>query len=151
MNDSEPTSQFSHSPSLPFCFWISLTKVYLFPETSVFFSLSVGTNKRTKKGRHDLDSYLSRKHDELLAGTLEPGTYKKTVSLVIIDAFSVEITEDQATLTDWNFTHSLYKCAVFCSFMFQTNALNVIRQQANVLRSAEGVRVVEKNQEVAWE
>ncbi|GLT78112.1 hypothetical protein SLA2020_496580 [Shorea laevis] len=70
---------------------------------------------RTKKGAYELDSYLSRKHDELLASTLEPGSYKKTLSLVIVDGFAVEITEEQA----------------------------------NVLRSAKGVRVVEKNQELA--
>ncbi|WCJ26486.1 hypothetical protein M5689_008299 [Euphorbia peplus] len=70
---------------------------------------------RTKKGAHELDLYLSRKHDELLANTFENGSYKKTLSLVIVDGFAVEITEDQA----------------------------------NVLRSANGVRLVEKNQEVA--
>ncbi|CAJ1937278.1 unnamed protein product [Sphenostylis stenocarpa] len=67
---------------------------------------------RTKRGAHELDLYLSRKHDELLASTLEPGSYKKTSSLVIVDGFAVEITRDQA----------------------------------NVLRSAKGVRVVEKNE-----
>ncbi|KAJ7952130.1 Subtilisin-like protease SBT2.5 [Quillaja saponaria] len=70
---------------------------------------------RTKRGVHVLDLYLSRKHDELLATNLDPGSYKKTSSLVIVDGFAVEITEDQAT----------------------------------VLRSAKGVRVVEKNEEVA--
>ncbi|KOM29868.1 hypothetical protein LR48_Vigan818s006600 [Vigna angularis] len=68
----------------------------------------------TKRGAHELDLYLSTKHDELLASTLEPGTYKKTSSLVIVDGFAVEITQDQA----------------------------------NVLRSAKGVRVVEKNEEL---
>nr|AFK46690.1 unknown [Lotus japonicus] len=67
---------------------------------------------RAKKGTNELDLYLSRKHDELLANTLEPGSYKKESSLVIVDGFAVEITEDQA----------------------------------NVLRSVEGVRVVEKNE-----
>ncbi|XAR55127.1 hypothetical protein NMG60_11030531 [Bertholletia excelsa] len=70
---------------------------------------------RTKGGANDLDLYLSRKHDELLATTLEPGSYKKNFSMVIVDGFAVEITDDQA----------------------------------NVLRSAKGVRVVEKNQELA--
>ncbi|KAF2313440.1 hypothetical protein GH714_011017 [Hevea brasiliensis] len=70
---------------------------------------------RTRRGVYELDSYLSRKHDQLLANTLEHGSYKKTLSLVIVDGFGVEITEDQA----------------------------------NVLRSANGVRVVEKNQEVS--
>ncbi|XP_062147333.1 subtilisin-like protease SBT2.5 [Alnus glutinosa] len=70
---------------------------------------------RTKRGAYELDLYLSKKHNEVLASTLEPGSYKKTLSLVIVDGFSVEITEDQA----------------------------------NVLRSANGVRVVEKNQELA--
>ncbi|KAJ9173710.1 hypothetical protein P3X46_016820 [Hevea brasiliensis] len=71
--------------------------------------------ERTKEGAYELDLYLSRKHDELLANTLEYGSYKKTLSLAIVDGFAVEITEEQA----------------------------------NVLRSANGVRVVEKNQEVA--
>ncbi|GAV65785.1 Inhibitor_I9 domain-containing protein [Cephalotus follicularis] len=70
---------------------------------------------RTKQGGYELNWYLSRKHDDLLARTLESGTYKKTLSWVIVDGFAVEITEDQA----------------------------------NVLRSAEGVRVVEKNLEIA--
>ncbi|CAI0408671.1 unnamed protein product [Linum tenue] len=70
---------------------------------------------RTKRGAHELDVYLSRKHDALLSRTLELGTYTKTCSLVIVDGFKVQITEDQA----------------------------------NVLRSAEGVRLVEKNQELA--
>ncbi|MBA0801739.1 hypothetical protein Gohar_012088 [Gossypium harknessii] len=69
---------------------------------------------QTKKGAYELDLYLSKKHDELLASTLQAGTYKKTLSLVIVDGFAVEITETQA----------------------------------NVLRSANGVRVVEKNQEL---
>ncbi|KAJ6946096.1 subtilisin-like protease SBT2.5 [Populus alba x Populus x berolinensis] len=69
---------------------------------------------RTKRGAYELDMYLSRKHDELLANTLEHGSYEKTISLVIVDGFAVEITEDQAS----------------------------------VLRSASGVRVVEKNQEL---
>ncbi|XP_021753867.1 subtilisin-like protease SBT2.6 [Chenopodium quinoa] len=70
---------------------------------------------RTKRGAYELDVYLSRKHDELLARTLQPGSYNKTLSLVIVDGFAVEITDDQAKL----------------------------------LRSATGVRVVEKNQELA--
>ncbi|GMJ15051.1 subtilisin-like serine protease 3 [Hibiscus trionum] len=70
---------------------------------------------RSKKGAYELDLYLSMKHDELLASTLQAGTYNKTFSLVIVDGFAVEITETQA----------------------------------NVLRSADGVRVVEKNQELA--
>ncbi|XP_040988070.1 subtilisin-like protease SBT2.5 [Juglans microcarpa x Juglans regia] len=70
---------------------------------------------RTKRREQELNLYLSRKHDELLASTLEAGSYRKTLSLVIIDGFQVEITEDQA----------------------------------NVLRSAKGVRIVEKNQELA--
>ncbi|KAF7828155.1 subtilisin-like protease SBT2.5 [Senna tora] len=70
---------------------------------------------RTKIGAHELDVYLSRKHDQVLASTLEPGSYTKISSLVIVDGFAVKITEDQA----------------------------------KVLRSAKGVRVVEKNDEMA--
>ncbi|XP_060171263.1 subtilisin-like protease SBT2.4 [Lycium barbarum] len=73
-------------------------------------------SNRTKKGiSQELDVYLCKKHDELLENTLEPGSYNKTMSLVIVDGFAVEITDDQA----------------------------------NVLRSAKDVRVVEKNQELA--
>ncbi|MED6194304.1 hypothetical protein PIB30_027282 [Stylosanthes scabra] len=50
---------------------------------------------RSKRGAHELDLYISRKHDEVLANTLEPGTYNKTSSLVIVDGFAVEITEEQ--------------------------------------------------------
>ncbi|EPS62431.1 hypothetical protein M569_12360 [Genlisea aurea] len=69
---------------------------------------------KTKKGAYELDSYLSKKHDEILAKNLQPGTYNKTLSLVIVDGFAVEISEDQA----------------------------------NVLRAAKEVRIVEKNQEL---
>ena len=53
---------------------------------------------RSKKETSELDSYLTRKHDALLKSTLEPGSYKKTLSLVIVDGFSVEITEEQVLL-----------------------------------------------------
>ncbi|KAK2966504.1 hypothetical protein RJ640_019033 [Escallonia rubra] len=69
---------------------------------------------RSQRGAHELDMYLSKKHDDLLGNTLEPGSYKRTLSLVIVDGFAVEISDDQA----------------------------------NLLRSANEVRVVEKNQEL---
>jgi len=50
---------------------------------------------RIKSGANKLDLYLSRKHDELLASTLEPRSYKKISSFAIVDGFTVEITEDQ--------------------------------------------------------
>ncbi|PON45238.1 hypothetical protein PanWU01x14_260680 [Parasponia andersonii] len=53
---------------------------------------------KTKKETNELDTYLSRKHDEILARTLEPGSFKKILSLVIVDGFSVEITEEQVTI-----------------------------------------------------
>ncbi|KAF1873918.1 hypothetical protein Lal_00013883 [Lupinus albus] len=65
---------------------------------------------RTKRGTFELDLYLCKKHNEVLANTLEPGSYRKTCSLAIVDGFGVEITKDQA----------------------------------NMLRFAKGVRVVEK-------
>ncbi|KAI3710728.1 hypothetical protein L2E82_40518 [Cichorium intybus] len=69
---------------------------------------------RTKRGAREVEMYLSTKHDDLLAKKFEPGTYNKTLSLFIVDAFAVQITD----------------------------------AQANVLRSAKEVRVVEKNQEL---
>ncbi|KAL5052868.1 hypothetical protein RYX36_033550 [Vicia faba] len=71
-------------------------------------------NNRTERGAIELDLYLSRKHDEVLARSLEAGSYNKITSLAIVDAFIVEISEEQA----------------------------------NVVRSANGVRVVEKNEVV---
>ncbi|CAN1254321.1 hypothetical protein LINPERPRIM_LOCUS8615 [Linum perenne] len=50
---------------------------------------------RTKRGAHELDVYLSKKHDHLLSTSLQLGTYNKTCSLVIVDGFAVEITQDQ--------------------------------------------------------
>ncbi|CAI9094288.1 OLC1v1030000C1 [Oldenlandia corymbosa var. corymbosa] len=72
-------------------------------------------SNKTKKGAKELHLYLSKKHDELLANTFEAGSYQKTLSLVIVDGFAAEITDDQA----------------------------------NVLRSAKQVRLVEKNQELS--
>ncbi|XP_031489376.1 uncharacterized protein LOC116256945 isoform X2 [Nymphaea colorata] len=70
-------------------------------------------SNRSKNGDNGLDAYLSKKHDMLLERVLEPGTYTKRFSWVIVDGFGVEITKEQASR----------------------------------LRSAEGVRVVEKNLE----
>lgn len=52
-------------------------------------------SNRSKNGAHELDVYLSKKHDEVLANTLQAGSYTKTSSLVIVDGFAVTITEDQ--------------------------------------------------------
>ncbi|KAL3498978.1 hypothetical protein ACH5RR_041710 [Cinchona calisaya] len=55
-------------------------------------------SNRSKRGAHELHVYLSKKHDDLLANTLQPGSYKKTLSLVIVDGFAVEITDHQANV-----------------------------------------------------
>ncbi|CAA0812101.1 Subtilisin-like protease SBT2.5 [Striga hermonthica] len=68
-------------------------------------------SSKTKRGQHELDLYLSRKHDDVLAKNLEAGTYIKTLSMVIVDGFAVQITDEQA----------------------------------DVLRSAKEVRIVEKD------
>lgn len=70
--------------------------------------------KADRRTARELEIYVSNKHDTLLQRTLEPGSYKKRFSWVIIDGFAVEITADQA----------------------------------DVIRSADGVRVVEKDQEL---
>ncbi|ESQ54964.1 hypothetical protein EUTSA_v10027148mg [Eutrema salsugineum] len=51
---------------------------------------------RTKKGEEELDRYLERRHEEILGSNLEAGSYKRTVSLVIVHGFGVEITKHQA-------------------------------------------------------
>ncbi|KAJ0239629.1 hypothetical protein HA466_0232360 [Hirschfeldia incana] len=51
---------------------------------------------RTKKGEEELDSYLEKRHEEILESNLEPGSYKRTVSLVVVHGFGVEITKHQA-------------------------------------------------------
>ena len=43
----------------------------------------------------ELDTYLSSKHDQLLAKFLPPSTYKKKSSLAIVDGFSVETNKEQ--------------------------------------------------------
>ncbi|PKA63593.1 hypothetical protein AXF42_Ash005488 [Apostasia shenzhenica] len=53
---------------------------------------------RSKKGVEELDSYLSCKHDQLLAKLLPPNSYRKKASLAIVDGFSVEITKQQAAI-----------------------------------------------------
>lgn len=70
--------------------------------------------RNDRNAASELEKYVSNKHDMLLQRTLEPGTYEKRFSWVIVDGFVVEITSDQAEL----------------------------------LKSADGVRVVEKNQEI---
>ncbi|CAN6804365.1 unnamed protein product [Brassica oleracea] len=69
---------------------------------------------RTKKGEEELDRYLEKRHEEILESNLEPGSYKRTVSLVVVHGFGVEITKHQVI----------------------------------VLRSADGVYTVEKNEEI---
>nr|ABK22015.1 unknown [Picea sitchensis]ABK22276.1 unknown [Picea sitchensis] len=70
--------------------------------------------RRDRNAASELEKYVSNKHDILLQRALEPGTYKKRFSWVIVDGFAAEITSDQAEM----------------------------------LRSADGVRVVEKDQEI---
>ncbi|XP_042425026.1 uncharacterized protein LOC122012530 [Zingiber officinale] len=53
---------------------------------------------RSKEGMEELDTYLSNKHDQLLAKLLPPNSYRKKSSLAIVDGFSVEITKQQAVI-----------------------------------------------------
>lgn len=62
--------------------------------------------------------YLSTKHDGLLASTLEPGSYQKTSSLVIVDGFSVEITEDQVPLLSYFQVYKVISMDFFPSFWY---------------------------------
>ncbi|KAG5563424.1 hypothetical protein RHGRI_005993 [Rhododendron griersonianum] len=73
-------------------------------------------SKRTKRGGHgnELDLYLSRKHDELLATTLEPGSYNKTLSLVIVDGFAVQITDDQVLYLIVRVIRMINACVIVC-------------------------------------
>ncbi|KAE8693879.1 putative Leucine-rich repeat protein kinase family protein [Hibiscus syriacus] len=42
---------------------------------------------------YELDLFLGKKHDKLLASTLQAGTYNRALSLVVVDGFAVEITD----------------------------------------------------------
>ncbi|XP_074586839.1 uncharacterized protein LOC141842711 [Curcuma longa] len=53
---------------------------------------------RSNEGMKKLDTYLSNKHDQLLAKLLPPRSYRKKSSLAIVDGFSVEITKQQAAI-----------------------------------------------------
>lgn len=57
---------------------------------------------RSKQGGHELDLYLSTKHDLLLNKLLQPNTYKKMYSLAIVDGFAVQMTKDQVSATACN-------------------------------------------------
>lgn len=70
--------------------------------------------RHDRNAASELEKYVTNKHDMLLQRTLEPGTYEKRFSWVIVDGLVVEITSEQAEM----------------------------------LRSADGVRVVEKNREI---
>jgi hypothetical protein len=73
---------------------------------------------RTKGGEYELDFYISRKHDELLASTLEAGSYKKTTSLAIVDGFIVDINEEQVMFS-FSYDVSLYDiCTYLWSIIF---------------------------------
>jgi hypothetical protein len=73
---------------------------------------------RTKGGEYELDLYISRKHDELLASTLEAGSYKKTTSLAIVDGFIVDINEEQVMFS-FSYDVSLYDiCTYLWSIIF---------------------------------
>jgi hypothetical protein len=73
---------------------------------------------RTKGGEYELDFYISRKYDELLASTLEAGSYKKTTSLAIVDGFIVDINEEQVMFS-FSYDVSLYDiCTYLWSIMF---------------------------------
>ncbi|CAA6661048.1 unnamed protein product [Spirodela intermedia] len=54
--------------------------------------------RKNRARQEELDMYLSRKHERLLSELLEPNTYSKKSSLVIVDGFAVEITDEQAKL-----------------------------------------------------
>ncbi|KAL9678298.1 hypothetical protein QQ045_016141 [Rhodiola kirilowii] len=51
---------------------------------------------RSQEGAYRLHVYLNQKHNDLLARYFEAGSYKKCMSLAIVDAFSAELTVDQA-------------------------------------------------------
>ncbi|KAL1552020.1 hypothetical protein AAHA92_12868 [Salvia divinorum] len=55
-------------------------------------------SNKTHRGAQELDVYLSRKHDGILAKNLQPNSYNKTLSLVIVDGFAVELTDHQANV-----------------------------------------------------
>uniref|UniRef100_A0A7N0V7D6 Uncharacterized protein n=1 Tax=Kalanchoe fedtschenkoi TaxID=63787 RepID=A0A7N0V7D6_KALFE len=50
---------------------------------------------RSQEGAHKLHLYLNQKHNDLLARNFEAGSYKKCMSLAIVDAFSAELTAHQ--------------------------------------------------------
>ena len=63
----------------------------------------------------ELDRYVSRKHDQLLAKMLRPNTYRKRSSLVIVDGFAVEITDDQVRQSN-AVIYWVYPCTVSLFF-----------------------------------
>lgn len=96
-------------------FLLAFFQYHLLASFQVYFSVFLHYIYRTKKGVDKLDVYLSKKHDDFLRRIFVPETYKKKLSLLIVDGFAVEITD----------------------------------YQADLLRAAKEVRLVEKNLELS--
>lgn len=86
--------------------------------------------------------YLEKRHEEILGSKLEAGSYKRTVSLVVVHGFGVEITKHQVTSVCIYFIKSFV--VRFCLFSYFTNKIYFF--QAKMLRSADEVYSVEKNE-----
>ncbi|KAG6483352.1 hypothetical protein ZIOFF_059996 [Zingiber officinale] len=63
-------------------------------------------NPQSKERMRKFDTYLSNKHDQLLAELLQPDTFKKKSSLAIVDGFSVLMTEQQIAVISLLFLFS---------------------------------------------
>lgn len=50
----------------------------------------------------------------MLATTLEPGSYNKTLSLVIVDGFAVQITDDQVLYLIVRVIRMINACVIVC-------------------------------------
>lgn len=87
--------------------------------------------------------YLEKRHEEILGSNLEAGSYKRTVSLVVVHGFGVEITKHQVTSVCIYFINRLPFDFFFSYF---TNKIYFF--QAKMLRSSDEVYSVEKNEEI---
>ena len=95
-SSAEPVGQLSISLSLslhafpPGCFFF-LRKMAFFVPIALLCDFG-------RCSQHELETYLSKKHDKLLSGALRPKSYRKRFSMAIVDGFAVEMTDEQVAI-----------------------------------------------------
>ena len=74
------------------------TRMFFFLRKMAFFAPIALLCDFGRCSQHELETYLSKKHDKLLSGALRPKSYRKRFSMAIVDGFAVEMTDEQVAI-----------------------------------------------------